>query len=205
MLRQDIIKLAKEKFVRYGIRSVSIDDICNELHISKKTFYTYFSQKVDLVSEVVELVLIDHRYGQRNLRKIEGSGEYNVVDFVMEFRRPEIRENQRRNEKFMHDLMKYYPNIYVSCIEKLKKYATTEVSTFLAKGIEEGVFRGELAEKEGFVELLRDWMFSANVRASKYNPESNRLKFIETVADCLLRMICTPAGMEYYEKKYLSK
>lgn len=204
MLRQEILKLAKDQFVRYGIRSVSIEDICNDLHISKKTFYTYFSQKEDLVSEVVELVLLDHRYGQRNLKRIDGSGESNVVDFVMEFRRPEIRETQRRNDKFMHDLMKYYPKIYMGFLEKLKKLATTEVNKFLARGIEEGLFRSELAEKEGFVELLRDWMFSANVMASKYNPDSTRLKFIETVVDCLLRMLCTPAGMEYYNNKYLS-
>ena len=31
--------MAEQLFLKYGLRSVSIDDICNELHISKKTFY----------------------------------------------------------------------------------------------------------------------------------------------------------------------
>ncbi|NCA80053.1 MAG: TetR/AcrR family transcriptional regulator, partial [Sphingobacteriia bacterium] len=32
--REKIIKTASDLFLKYGLRSVSIDDICNELHIS---------------------------------------------------------------------------------------------------------------------------------------------------------------------------
>ena len=52
-LRAKILKTAGELFFKFGIRSVSIDDICNELHISKKTFYTVFKQKDELVVELL--------------------------------------------------------------------------------------------------------------------------------------------------------
>ena len=52
-LSQHIIQSAYSKFMQFGIRSVSIDDICNELRISKKTFYRIFSKKEDLVEATI--------------------------------------------------------------------------------------------------------------------------------------------------------
>ena len=43
-----IIKKAGELFFRLGIRSVSIDDICRELGMSKKTFYVHFASKISV-------------------------------------------------------------------------------------------------------------------------------------------------------------
>src|SRR5215467_4766831 len=45
---------AKEMFMRYGIRSVSMDDIATQLGMSKKTIYQYFTDKNDLVDMVVD-------------------------------------------------------------------------------------------------------------------------------------------------------
>ena len=49
-----IIKTAGELFFRLGIRSVSIDDICSELGMSKKTFYVYFASKDELIEELLQ-------------------------------------------------------------------------------------------------------------------------------------------------------
>ncbi len=40
-------------FFRLGIRSVSIDDICRELGMSKKTFYVYFESKDALIEQML--------------------------------------------------------------------------------------------------------------------------------------------------------
>jgi Transcriptional regulator len=44
---------ARELFLRYGVRSVSMDDIATSLAMSKKTIYQYFADKNELVDEVV--------------------------------------------------------------------------------------------------------------------------------------------------------
>ena len=51
--RKRIIKVASELFLKYGLRSVTIDDICNELRISKKTFYVHFKQKEELIESLL--------------------------------------------------------------------------------------------------------------------------------------------------------
>ena len=54
-LREHIIKTAGEMFFRLGIRSVSIDDICHELGMSKKTFYVYFESKDALIDQLLDV------------------------------------------------------------------------------------------------------------------------------------------------------
>ena len=41
-IRENILQVAIERMQQVGIRSVSVDDICHELGMSKKTFYVYF-------------------------------------------------------------------------------------------------------------------------------------------------------------------
>ena len=101
-----IIKTAGELFFRLGIRSVSIDDICREMGMSKKTFYVYFESKDALIEQML----------QANLAYIEGK----MVDLleVKDFRqivkrflkRQETEKNDvRRVPQLVYDLKKYYP------------------------------------------------------------------------------------------------
>ncbi|HSU29105.1 MAG TPA: TetR/AcrR family transcriptional regulator [Chitinophagaceae bacterium] len=53
-IKDRIQALAYERFMQYGIRSVSMDDIANNLGMSKKTLYQYFADKDELVEVVVD-------------------------------------------------------------------------------------------------------------------------------------------------------
>src|SRR5688500_14477522 len=48
---------AHELFNRYGIRSVSMDDIAAQLGMSKKTLYHYYTDKDELVNAVFTVVM----------------------------------------------------------------------------------------------------------------------------------------------------
>src|SRR5690349_22430398 len=52
--KERILVKAEEMFMQYGIRSVSMDDIANNLGMSKKTLYQYYAVKDELVDAVVE-------------------------------------------------------------------------------------------------------------------------------------------------------
>ena len=53
-VRENILQVAIERMQQVGIRSVSVDDICHELGMSKKTFYVYFASKDDLVQAILQ-------------------------------------------------------------------------------------------------------------------------------------------------------
>src|SRR5438477_4765884 len=51
--RQRIVDAARTHFFSHGFRSVTMDDLAEELGISKKTLYAYFPGKVDLLEAVL--------------------------------------------------------------------------------------------------------------------------------------------------------
>ena len=51
--RQRIVEAARAHFLSHGFRSVTMDDLATELGISKKTLYTHFPGKFDLLEAVL--------------------------------------------------------------------------------------------------------------------------------------------------------
>ncbi len=52
--RQRIVACARAHLVSRGLRGVTMDDLCAELGISKKTLYGHFKSKAELLAAVVE-------------------------------------------------------------------------------------------------------------------------------------------------------
>ena len=51
-MKDKIINKATDLFLSLGFKSVTMDDIANDLGMSKKTIYTYFENKTCLVEEL---------------------------------------------------------------------------------------------------------------------------------------------------------
>jgi len=50
--REQIIKTGKDLFIRYGLKRVSIEEICKKAGASKMTYYKYFANKIELAKHV---------------------------------------------------------------------------------------------------------------------------------------------------------
>lgn len=51
---QDILTAGKRLFFRYGLKRVTIEEICTEANVSKMTFYKYFANKKELFIKVFD-------------------------------------------------------------------------------------------------------------------------------------------------------
>ena len=51
-MKETIINKATSLFLSLGVKSVTMDDIANDLGMSKKTIYTYFDNKTCLVEAI---------------------------------------------------------------------------------------------------------------------------------------------------------
>jgi AcrR family transcriptional regulator len=47
---------AKTLFWKHGFKRVSVEEICREAGVSKMTFYKYFSNKLELVKEILDVI-----------------------------------------------------------------------------------------------------------------------------------------------------
>src|SRR5260370_39973034 len=70
-IRQLIVEAARAHFFSHGFRSVTMDDLADELGISKKTLYTHFPSKIALL----EAVLAD-KFASVEARLKEGTRSY---------------------------------------------------------------------------------------------------------------------------------
>lgn len=139
--KENIVQFAVEKMCEVGIRSVSIDDICHELGISKKTFYVYFESKDQLVREM--LALLEQKLENKMLREV---GEKDVIQVLQEWGKMARRTEKdfKQTPPIVYDLQKYYPNLYVQHKEHLCEMMYRNLVPFIQKGQHLGVFRKEL-------------------------------------------------------------
>ena len=193
---ENIVIIASRLFEQFGIRSVSIDNVCKELRISKKTFYTYFPQKEDLV----EAVLIYHRAMQYEKFSKMFKNKNAIDSLIISIK--EIRKTGGHESQAMcFDLEKYYPKVN----EKFEKITRTEIRNgfekFLHQGIEEGYFREDLD-----VELIA-FFHSLQVKKTfdlmALDPKKyTKKRIMDFFIDLMIHLIANEKGLKYVEENY---
>lgn len=135
--KNQILKDAGLLFMRYGIKSVSMDDIARELTMSKKTLYKYVSDKNDLVMQIIEDFIND------DLCMIEKFAEtsHNAIDQLLAIS-SHVRATLENVHPSIHfDLEKYYTNAWKRFQEHKTKNLYKVILNNLHRGIKEGLFR----------------------------------------------------------------
>ncbi len=54
-MRERILNSVREQVLKNGFKKFTIEDICADLKISKKTIYKYFDSKNEMISEIVDI------------------------------------------------------------------------------------------------------------------------------------------------------
>ncbi len=52
--KEIIISTANELFLKHGFKKISVDEICKTACVSRKTYYTYFKNKEELVKQILD-------------------------------------------------------------------------------------------------------------------------------------------------------
>lgn len=138
--RENIILAASEKMRLLGIRSVSIDDICRDLGISKKTFYVYFETKDALVDALLrrreEALIAEVEHKTKNMH---------VVDLLLNLMKVlKNLKDVRQIPPLLYDLKKYYPQQLQIHLQRLKLLNRDLVARYLQQGVQEGFFRQDI-------------------------------------------------------------
>ncbi len=130
-------------YQRYGIKSVTMDDVARELGISKKTLYQYVSDKTDLVSQVIDLQIAD---ADGCIRAVINR-EMNAIEELLALNRHINQMLKEINPYMEYDLHKYYPPVYERLNVMRRDRMYDHILQNLLKGKKEGLYRQELDEK----------------------------------------------------------
>jgi AcrR family transcriptional regulator len=139
-IEEKIIAGAGELFHKYGIRSVSMDDIARHLSISKKTIYQYYKDKDEIVSLALKLHM-DQQKTEYNEIFSKGANAIEELARVSKCMRKDFKD---MNPSLLFDMQKYHPNAWKLWLDFKNEYIKNQIVENIAKGIEQGYFRKEI-------------------------------------------------------------
>ena len=134
--------------MKYGIKSITMDDVARELGISKKTLYQYVSDKDDLVGKFIDNEITMR---QEEICKCFRIG-YNAIEELFEISIYMNKLMRNQSTATEYDLKKYYPAHYHKTLIGRKEGIYNYILTNLKKGIKEGLYRKEM-DKEVIAKL----------------------------------------------------
>lgn len=193
--RTRIIEAAEELYCRHGIRRITMDDIAEHLSVSKKTIYSFFKEKDDLVHTVCIKIMNERRAEFENIQK-------NSTDAINECLSCMKHVNAmftRMNPGLFYDLQKFYPKTWKQFREFKEKQMIGLVANNLKAGISEGVFRQDISVP--VLARLRMEEVELAMNPYAYPPEKYNLKDVQlALLDHFLYGIVTLKGHKLIEK-----
>jgi AcrR family transcriptional regulator len=139
--KQRILIKAEELFMRYGIRSVSMDDIAINLGMSKKTLYQYYVDKDALVEAVVDLHIDKMEVDCSSCRK-EASNAIHEIFITMKMI---MEEFSNMNPMLLHDLEKFHFKAFQRFREHKDKFLFKVVKDNIEWGIKDELYRDDVS------------------------------------------------------------
>ncbi len=194
-MKRDIIVSASSLFLQYGYKAVTMDDIAEHMHISKKTIYVYFSDKTSLVRSAVFHVFEEVK---SKIITVQSSFE-NPIIALYEIKKIAVEVLGKKDKSPQYQLQKYYPSIY---IEIRKKELSALGETFkmnLKKGMESGLFRTSIDTE--FITRIYFNGFRGLRDIELFPPQDTDIdSVIGKYIDYHLRAIVTPKGLHFLQK-----
>lgn len=194
-VRERILKTAEELFLKFGIRSVTMDEIASELGISKKTIYMHFEDKDAIVHEVATFRMSCEQDISEQIWKEAENPIHEVVKEI-EMLKTHVAA---LNPVVIYDLKKYYPKTWAVFQQHKQTIFLDITRRNLQEGVRQGLYRPDIN-----IEILSrlrmeevDFAFDQSVFPSS---KFNQFEIHKTFIDHFLRGVLTPKGLAVYEQ-----
>lgn len=149
MKNQDIvIEVAEQLFRKYGIKKVTVEEICAEAGISKMTFYRAFSNKSEIAAKVIDVMSergITDYHQIMNANLPFGERIKNLIELKK-------RQSEHFSEDFIRDIYGGNDDELKSILEEYREKSVKLFMDDLKKAQDEGWVRKSL--KPEFVVVM---------------------------------------------------
>jgi AcrR family transcriptional regulator len=186
---------AREMFMRYGIRSVSMDDIAHQLSMSKKTIYQFYTEKNELVDAIMEAEI---RQMQEECVRYSLHAR-DAVDEIFLTMELTLEQFRNLNPVVLHDMEKFHFDSYQRINRHKQDFLMKIISENLERGIREALYRPELNVDVLAKYRLESLMLPFNI--DLFPPKNYNLAEVSRVIiEHYLYGLATSKGMKLIEK-----
>ena len=139
-MKKKILAEAENLFWKYGVKSITMDDIARQLGISKKTIYQHFEEKEDIVYQVVKDKLErDEEEFQCHFRDAD-----NPVAEILKVSKLLRQHAVTVNPSMVLDVQRHYPKAWDVFLRHRENYILTSIRDNLERGIQQGLYRSDI-------------------------------------------------------------
>ena len=194
-IKERIIAKAREQFFRYGVKSVTMDDIASELGISKKTIYQHFEDKDAIVHQLMMGEMLQDKCEWDNLCNISK----NVIEKTVKSMEIIKKAFAEINPSTFFDIKKYHPKTWLLFQEHKQNFILESIRKELLEGIEQGFYRSDI--KIDILVRMRMEQIETGFDPHLFPPNKFSLIEVElTMLDHFIRGILTTKGLEVYQE-----
>ncbi len=136
-MKEKILNKAQEKFFKFGYSKVRVDELAEELGISKKTVYNHFRGKEDILLKVIDKMRNDF---ESDILEIQQNKDLQYIHIVQEAL-TELGKWVSRIALFTNDLKKHLPSAYAKLTTIRKDVVLKHSTNILNKGVEKGYLK----------------------------------------------------------------
>lgn len=168
MAKEKILMTSRNLFMKYGVKSVSMDDIAKQLGISKKTIYTFIENKQDLVFNVFEHYIKEEH---EIINKITEAST-NAIEEMAMIAKYVIETISKMKPTLTYDLQKYYLKTWELVGTKHFKLIENVIQKNIIRGKKEGFYRAEIDEtihSKMYISLTRVMVDESEFPSSKFD------------------------------------
>ena len=181
--------------LRYGLQAMTMDDVCRELSMSKKTLYQYFTNKADLVDQAVRQVFCSH---EETMKSITAENE-NAIDRMIKRYKYLMQMIESHGPSMMFPLKKYYPKTFEWLFAQRQQTMVEALVQTIRDGQAQRLFRDDLD-----AELVAKIHFTTMVGLSDADLQSESLAerrdLMWTAISLFIRSISTAQGLQYFNE-----
>jgi len=197
--KDKILECAKELFQKYGIRSVSMDDIAHHVGISKKTIYQHFSDKDDIITLAMRQATCEKKATLLGLRK----QATDAVDMMIKIHQYIQKNFNNATASLVFELQKYHEESWKIIQEFKYGFLADFIKEDLKVGIAQGYFREDINADIIAKIRLEEVTMASNDEIFPKN-SFNHDEVSNNILEHFIQGIATDRGRQLY-KKYKKK
>jgi AcrR family transcriptional regulator len=141
---QRIVAAARRHFFAHGFRSVTMDDLAEELGMSKKTLYASFAGKTDLLRAVL---LDKFRSIETDLERIVSASPIDVLDSLHRLLACVQRHAEEIQPPFVRDIRREAPEMFQLIQSRRRDVIQRYFGKILDDGRGAGIFRNDISTR----------------------------------------------------------
>ena len=193
--KENIIHHASKMFVEQGIKAVRMDDIAQELSVSKRTLYEMFDDKEELIYQSLRHYFEGERERRvQQIVAIENPLEVMVVNLRDMIDASPVAGRLRRNIK------RFYPSVYTRLEEDVQSKSMNDLYRWVEGCIECGYFETNVKVKYA-VEVLHHSVHGMLVNTlDEERPSSELVSMMSYSLLVFIRGLCTVEGQHIIDE-----